>query len=38
MYGEQIMMMKAGKPAPYTEKLMFTPPMGGTADPDHPPM
>jgi len=38
MYGEQIMMMKAGKPAPYTEKLLFTPSMGGTADPDHPNM
>ncbi len=36
MYGEQVMLMKAGKPAPYTERLMFNPPMGGTADPDHP--
>ena len=35
-YGEQIMMMKSGRPAPYTERLMFTPPMGGTADPDRP--
>lgn len=38
MYGEQIMAMKAGKPAPYTEKLMWTPAMGGTADADHPDM
>lgn len=34
MYGEQIMKMKAKQPAPYTEKLMFTP-MMGTGDPDH---
>lgn len=34
MYGEQIMAMKAMKPAPYTEKLMFSP-MMSTADPDH---
>jgi hypothetical protein len=34
MYGEQIMKMKAKQPAPYTEKLMFTP-MTGTGDPDH---
>lgn len=36
MYGEQIMAMKAMKPAPYTEKLMFAPMASGTADPDHP--
>lgn len=36
-YGEQIMLMKAGKPAPYTEKLMFSP-GGATGDPDHPVM
>ncbi len=36
MYGEQIMKMKAGQSAPYTERLMFTPAAGGTADPDHP--
>lgn len=36
MYAEQIMAMKAGKPAPYTEKLLFTPAMGGTSDPDKP--
>ncbi len=35
MYGEQIMAMKAGQPAPYTERLMFAP-KDGTADPDHP--
>ena len=34
-YGEQIMAMKAGKPAPYTEKLLFTV-TGGTQDPDEP--
>jgi hypothetical protein len=34
MYGEQIMKMKAKQPAPYTQKLMFTP-MTGTGDPDH---
>lgn len=33
-YGEQIMMMKAGKPAPYTEKLMFTA-SGDTRDADQ---
>ncbi len=38
MYGEQIMKMKAGQSAPYTEKLMFTPPARGTRDPDHPAM
>ncbi len=36
MYGEQIMLMKAGKRASYMERLIFTPPMGGTADADHP--
>ncbi|MEO7522255.1 MAG: hypothetical protein ABIW79_10600 [Gemmatimonas sp.] len=35
MYGEQIMAMKAMKSAPYTERLMFTPMMGGTGDPDQ---
>lgn len=35
MYGEQIMAMKAKRPAPYTEKLLFQVP-GGTGDPDHP--
>ncbi len=35
MYGEQIMAMKAMKPAPYTEKLMFGM-MSGTNDTDHP--
>ncbi len=35
-YGEQIMAMKAGRPAPMTEQLNFTVPMGGTADPDKP--
>jgi hypothetical protein len=34
-YGEQIMAMKAGQPAPYTEKLLFDPP-GNAADPDQP--
>ena len=34
-YGEQIMLMKAGKSAPYTEKLMFSP-RGATGDPDQP--
>ncbi len=36
MYGEQITAKKAGRPAPYTERLTFTVPMGGTADPDKP--
>jgi len=36
MYAEQIMAMKAGRPAPYTERLMFTPTMGGTMDADRP--
>jgi hypothetical protein len=35
MYGEQIMAMKAMKPAPYTEKLMFSAMMGSTGDPDR---
>ena len=35
MYGQQIMAMKAGQPAPYTERLMFGM-MTGTGDPDHP--
>ena len=35
MYGEQIMAMKAMKPAPYTEKLLFAP-MSRTNDPDRP--
>ena len=35
MYLEQIMLMKAMKPAPYTEKLMFAM-MSGTNDPDKP--
>ncbi|HVT37467.1 MAG TPA: hypothetical protein VHE78_00335 [Gemmatimonadaceae bacterium] len=35
MYGEQIMAMKAMQPAPYTMKLLFNVPMGGTGDPDH---
>jgi hypothetical protein len=35
MYGEQIMAMKAGRPAPYTERLVFGV-MRGTADPDRP--
>ncbi len=34
MYGEQIMAMKAKRPAPYTEKLLFQVP-SGTGDPDH---
>ncbi len=34
-YTEQIMLMKQGKPAPYTEKLLFTPGMN-TRDPDKP--
>jgi hypothetical protein len=38
MYGEQIMAMKAGKPAPYTEKLLFRVPASGTGDPDVPVM
>ena len=36
MYGEQIMKMKAGESAPYTERLMFMPASGNTNDPDHP--
>jgi len=36
MYAAQIKAMMAKQPAPYTEKLLFAPPMGGTADPDHP--
>lgn len=35
MYGEQIMAMKAGRPAPYTERLLFSPPTSGTGDPDR---
>jgi hypothetical protein len=35
MYGEQIMAMKAMRPAPYTEKLLF-PAMMNTNDPDQP--
>ncbi|MDQ6830286.1 MAG: hypothetical protein M3081_15625 [Gemmatimonadota bacterium] len=35
MYGDQIMLLKAMKPAPYTEKLLFGP-MNNTEDPDHP--
>lgn len=38
MYGQQIMAMKAHQPAPYTEKFLFTPAMGGTGDTDHPEM
>ena len=34
-YGEQIMAMKAGRPAPYTERLMFGE-MTNTNDPDRP--
>ncbi|CAN5870861.1 hypothetical protein BH11GEM1_BH11GEM1_33430 [soil metagenome] len=34
MYGEQIMALKAGKPAPYTERIMFEP-MMNTNDPDR---
>lgn len=36
MYGEQITAKKAGQPAPLTERLDFTVPSGGTADPDKP--
>ncbi len=36
MYGEQVMAMKAGRPAPYTAKLLFTVPTGGTSDTDKP--
>jgi hypothetical protein len=35
MYAEQIMAMKAGRPAPYTERLMFQP-QPNAADPDVP--
>jgi hypothetical protein len=35
MYGEQIMAMKAMRPAPYTERLMFSA-MMNTNDPDQP--
>ena len=35
MYGEQIAAMKAGRPAPYTERLTFGM-MSNTADPDRP--
>lgn len=38
MYAEQIMAMMAMRPAPYTERLMFTPMMGGTMDADRPAM
>lgn len=34
-YGEQIMAMKAKRPAPYTERLMFAP-TPNAADPDQP--
>ena len=36
MYAEQIMAMKAGRPAPYTERLLFTPMRGSSMDPDRP--
>jgi hypothetical protein len=36
MYAEQIMAMKAGRPAPYTERLLFTPMRGTSMDPDRP--
>ena len=36
MYAEQIMAMKAGRPAPYTERLMFTPAPGSSRDGDRP--
>jgi hypothetical protein len=35
MYGEQVMAMKAMKPAPYTERLLFAA-MMNTNDPDQP--
>ncbi|MBC7843384.1 MAG: hypothetical protein H7099_13770 [Gemmatimonadaceae bacterium] len=35
MYGEQIVALTAMKPAPYTERLMFSP-MTNTNDPDQP--
>ena len=35
MYGEQIQAMKAARPAPYTERLMFSPPASGN-DSDTP--
>ncbi len=38
MYGEQVMALKAGRPAPYTTGFLFSPPMGGTGDSDHPEM
>ncbi|HEX2204505.1 MAG TPA: hypothetical protein VHG91_14435 [Longimicrobium sp.] len=36
MYAEQIMAMKAGRPAPYTERLLFQPMPGASMDPDRP--
>ena len=36
MYAEQIMAKMAMKPAPYTEKLMWSPMMGGSMDADRP--
>ncbi|MBA3969803.1 MAG: hypothetical protein H0X52_06855 [Gemmatimonadetes bacterium] len=38
MYAAQVKAMKAGQPAPYTERLLFQPMMGNTADPDRPAM
>jgi len=38
MYGAQVMAMKAGRPAPYMEKLLFTPSMRATGDVDQPVM
>jgi hypothetical protein len=35
MYAEQIMAMKAGRPAPYTERLLFQP-QANAMDPDTP--
>ncbi|HEY0036240.1 MAG TPA: hypothetical protein VGB66_06100, partial [Longimicrobium sp.] len=35
MYAEQIMAMKAGRPAPYTERLLFQP-QASSMDPDVP--
>ncbi len=34
-YGEQVMLMKAGRPGPYVQRLLFTPPMGRSSDTDR---
>jgi hypothetical protein len=37
-YAEEIMAVKAGRPTPYTQRLLFQPMTGSTMDPDRPAM